>query len=156
MFTSFTFCNITSSCSLILKENIRCSITCVSLIECLLRLLVLAGLTCYLNSVLQSLFGVPDFLHDLLKLQQKIQALPQDSSIKPTGLLGPFCRLAFVKNKGQQDDIASALHHLRAALVKSSPQVLKANCFLDFSKGPFINAIVPLNIKYFMESLQSY
>ena len=33
LFMSFTFCNITISCSLIPKENIRCSITCVSLIE---------------------------------------------------------------------------------------------------------------------------
>ena len=35
-YTSFTLCNITIT--LIPKENIRCSITCVSLIECLLRL----------------------------------------------------------------------------------------------------------------------
>ena len=35
LFTSFTFCNITGSCSLIPKENIRCSISCVSLIEIL-------------------------------------------------------------------------------------------------------------------------
>ena len=35
LFTSFTFCNITGSCSLIPKENICCSITCVSLIEIL-------------------------------------------------------------------------------------------------------------------------
>ena len=35
LFTSFTFCKITGSCSLIRKENIRCSITWVSLIEIL-------------------------------------------------------------------------------------------------------------------------
>ena len=38
LFTSFTFCNITISCSLIPKENIRCSITSVSLIERLAQL----------------------------------------------------------------------------------------------------------------------
>ena len=42
---SFTLCNITSSCSLILKEKIRCSITSVSLIECLLRLTCITILT---------------------------------------------------------------------------------------------------------------
>lgn len=87
------------------------------------------GLTCYLNSVLQSILGVPDFLADLLKLHQKIRALPFDSTYKPTGLLGPFCRLAFVKEKGRQDDIASALNQLRAALVKINPRVTPMKLF---------------------------
>ena len=47
LFTSFTFCNITISCSLIPKENIRCSITCVSLIE------KLATINLYYNAVSQ-------------------------------------------------------------------------------------------------------
>ena len=35
LFTSFTFCNIIISCSVIPKYNIGCSITCVLLIEIL-------------------------------------------------------------------------------------------------------------------------
>ena len=75
LFTSFTFCNITGSCSLIPKENIRCSITWVSLIECLLRL------TCIIVIWLRGTWGDPilvtSFINSpsLLPFQERFRSI---------------------------------------------------------------------------------
>ena len=48
LFASFTFCNISGSCSLIPKENIGCYITCVSLMEILATINLYYFVVCFI------------------------------------------------------------------------------------------------------------
>lgn len=65
------------------------------------------GLTCYMNSVLQSLLGgCPDFLQALLAQKDA------------RGMTGAVCQLAMLKQRGIIADIGWVLDEVKTELVK--------------------------------------
>jgi hypothetical protein len=82
---------------------------------------LLPGLTSYLNSVLQGLLGVPDFVQDLTQLHGKLSGLSDDESSlhKPT-LLRSFCKLAMAKESGLQVPVTQIQTQIRVCLADQS------------------------------------
>ena len=73
------------------------------------------GLTCYINSVLQALLGLPSFNNDLLDILKESR---ESGSTINSGLLSNIAKLAGLKDRGKQSEIGAALDKIKTSLVK--------------------------------------